>query len=35
VSTYLRHVKVAKFKKLNTPKIIGAEGNPGIANYKA
>jgi sulfur-oxidizing protein SoxB len=35
VTTYLRHVKVAKFKKLNTPKIIGAEGNPGIAQYKA
>ncbi|MEJ2451576.1 MAG: 5'-nucleotidase C-terminal domain-containing protein [Gammaproteobacteria bacterium] len=33
VSTYLRHIKVAKFKKLNTPKIIGAKGNPGIADY--
>jgi len=34
VSTYLKDAKVAKFKKLNSPKIIGAEGNPGIADYK-
>ena len=31
VSDYLRSEKVAKVKKLNTPKIIGMEGNPGIA----
>jgi sulfur-oxidizing protein SoxB len=33
VATYLRDQKVAKVKKLNTPKIIGAKGNPGIADY--
>ncbi len=33
VAEYLRDQKVAKIKKLNTPKIIGAEGNPGIADY--
>ena len=31
VADYLRVEKVAKVKKLNTPKIIGMEGNPGIA----
>lgn len=31
VSEYLRTEKVAKVKKLNTPKIVGMEGNPGIA----
>ena len=31
VSEYLRSEKVAKVKKLNTPKIVGMEGNPGIA----
>ena len=31
VAEYLRSEKVAKVKKLNTPKIIGMEGNPGIA----
>ncbi len=31
VAEYLREEKVAKVKKLNTPKIIGVEGNPGIA----
>ena len=31
VSEYLRSEKIAKVKKLNTPKIIGMEGNPGIA----
>jgi sulfur-oxidizing protein SoxB len=31
VAEYLRDEKVAKVKKLNTPKIVGMEGNPGIA----
>jgi sulfur-oxidizing protein SoxB len=31
VAEYLRDEKVAKIDKLNTPKIIGMEGNPGIA----
>ena len=31
VATYLRDTKVAKVTKLNTPKIVGMEGNPGIA----
>ena len=31
VADYLRTEKVAKVKKLNAPKIIGMEGNPGIA----
>ncbi len=31
VAEYLREEKVAKVKKLNTPKIVGVEGNPGIA----
>ena len=31
VAEYLRSEKVAKVKKLNTPKIIGMEGNAGIA----
>ena len=31
VAEYLRDEKVAKVKKLNSPKIIGMEGNPGIA----
>ncbi|MBI3560254.1 MAG: thiosulfohydrolase SoxB [Gammaproteobacteria bacterium] len=34
VAKYLRDVKVAKIKKFNTPKIIGAQGNAGIADYK-
>ncbi len=34
VADYLRDQKVAKIKKLNTPKIIGAKGNPGIVEYK-
>ncbi|HEB58825.1 MAG TPA: thiosulfohydrolase SoxB [Gammaproteobacteria bacterium] len=33
VADYLRDQKVAKLGKLNTPKIVGAEGNPGIAEY--
>lgn len=35
VATYLRDQKVAKIKKFNTPKIIGAKGNPGIADYSS
>lgn len=31
VSDYLRTERVAKVKKLNTPKIIGMDGNPGLA----
>ncbi len=31
VAEYLRDEKVARVKKLNTPKIVGMEGNPGIA----
>lgn len=31
VAEYLRTEKVATVKKLNTPKIVGMEGNPGIA----
>jgi sulfur-oxidizing protein SoxB len=31
VAEYLRSEKVARVKKLNTPKIVGMEGNPGIA----
>jgi sulfur-oxidizing protein SoxB len=35
VADYLRDQKVAKITKLNTPKILGAEGNPGISEYSA
>ena len=31
VADYLRIEKVAKVKKLNTPKLVGVDGNPGIA----
>ncbi|MDH5600648.1 MAG: thiosulfohydrolase SoxB [Gammaproteobacteria bacterium] len=31
VADYLRTERVAKVKKLNTPKILGMEGNPGLA----
>jgi len=31
VADYLRTERVAKVKKLNTPKIVGMEGNPGLA----
>jgi sulfur-oxidizing protein SoxB len=34
VATYLRDQKVVKINKMNVPKIIGAQGNPGIAEYK-
>ncbi len=33
VAEYLRDEKVAKIKKMNTPLIKGAKGNPGIAEY--
>ncbi|MFO7602501.1 MAG: thiosulfohydrolase SoxB [Gammaproteobacteria bacterium] len=33
VAEYLRDEKVARVKKLNTPRLIGAEDNPGIAEY--
>ena len=33
VAEYLRDEKVAKIKKMNTPKIKGAKGNPGIKEY--
>jgi sulfur-oxidizing protein SoxB len=31
VAEYLRDEKVAKINKLNSPKIVGMDGNPGIA----
>ena len=31
VGDYLRTERVAKVKKLNAPKIVGMEGNPGLA----
>jgi sulfur-oxidizing protein SoxB len=33
VADYLRDVKVAEIKKLNTPKLKNVDGNPGIADY--
>lgn len=33
VAEYLRDEKVAKIKKINTPKIKGAKGNPGFIEY--
>ncbi len=35
VATYLRDQKTVKIRKLNTPKLVGVEGNPGLAEYKA
>ncbi len=35
VATYLRDQKTIKIKKLNTPKLVGVEGNPGLAYYSA
>ena len=35
VATYLRDQKTVKIKKLNTPKLVGVKGNPGLADYKA
>ena len=31
VADYLRDQKQVKIRKLNTPKLVGVEGNPGIA----
>jgi sulfur-oxidizing protein SoxB len=33
VADYLRDRKTVKIDKLNTPKLVGVEGNPGIADY--
>jgi sulfur-oxidizing protein SoxB len=33
VATYLRDVKTVKLDKLNTPKLKGVAGNPGLADY--
>ncbi|MEJ2452999.1 MAG: thiosulfohydrolase SoxB [Candidatus Thiodiazotropha sp.] len=33
VATYLRDQKTVKIEKLNTPKLKGVEGNPGLAEY--
>ena len=33
VATYLRDVKTVKVGKLNTPKLVNVEGNPGLENY--
>ncbi len=33
VATYLRDQKTVKIKKLNTPKLVGVEGNPGLSDY--
>ena len=33
VATYLRDQKTVKIDKLNTPKLKGVDGNPGIAQY--
>jgi sulfur-oxidizing protein SoxB len=35
VATYLKDQKTVKIKKLNTPKLVGVGGNPGLANYPA
>jgi sulfur-oxidizing protein SoxB len=35
VAEYLRDEKVAKVKKLNTPKLKNVDGNPGIVDYPA
>ena len=35
VADYLRDQKTVKVKKLNTPRLVGVEGNPGIADYPA
>jgi sulfur-oxidizing protein SoxB len=35
VAEYLRHQKVAKLAKINTPKLLNVAGNPGIADYSA
>jgi sulfur-oxidizing protein SoxB len=33
VATYLKDQKTVKIKKLNTPKLVGVDGNPGLADY--
>ncbi|MES9961171.1 MAG: thiosulfohydrolase SoxB [Sedimenticola sp.] len=33
VGDYLRDKKTVKIEKLNTPKLVGVKGNPGIADY--
>ncbi len=33
VASYLRDAKTVKIARLNTPKLKGVKGNPGIANY--
>jgi sulfur-oxidizing protein SoxB len=33
VATYLRDVKTVKLEKLNTPKLKGVDGNPGLSDY--
>ena len=35
VADYLRDQKTVKIKKLNTPKLVGVKGNPGIAEYRS
>jgi len=35
VADYLRDRKQVKLNKLNTPKLVGMEGNPGLADYPA
>jgi len=33
VADYLRDQKIVKIEKINTPKLVGVKGNPGIADY--
>jgi sulfur-oxidizing protein SoxB len=33
VAEYLRASKTVKLKKLNTPKLKGISGNPGVGDY--
>ncbi|OQX43002.1 MAG: hypothetical protein B0D82_00125, partial [Candidatus Sedimenticola endophacoides] len=33
VADYLRDKKTVKLEKLNTPRLVGVQGNPGIADY--
>ena len=33
VAEYLRDRKSARIDKLNTPKLVNVEGNPGLADY--
>jgi S-sulfosulfanyl-L-cysteine sulfohydrolase len=35
VAEYLRDQKTVKIEKLNTPKLVGVDDNPGLADYKA